>query len=135
MILDSDVFFYTPRLISINFENNLLFHTGENLLTELRYLSKAYFRFNPCFNDYKINAYGINTRLKKNLPISCSPLSEEESTTNLPPTTVSLGSSQGPEECSAACLEVIDALETRIVEVEKVTKELGVNASSTTTGI
>lgn len=124
--LDSDVFRFTPRLISINFENNLLFHVGENMLGNLRYLTKAYFRSNPCYNDFEVTANGIK-QLNTKLPIACPPLPEESSTFS--PTTVSLASSEAPEVCSAECLEVINLLEVRLVAVEKFIRELGENAS------
>jgi hypothetical protein len=120
--LESDVFKFTPRLILINFDNNLLFHVGDDFLETVRYLSKAYFRSNPCFNDYELTPSAVR-RLNERIPEAC-PMLPEEVTSYPPPTTVSMIPTEDPEGCSSKCLDIITSLHDRLVLLENTVQQL-----------
>lgn len=75
--LENDVFACNPKLLSLNFDSNLLYHVGKDSLSSLKFLTTAYFRLNPCYNSYATSSYEIQNIIK-NLPIQCPALPPQQ---------------------------------------------------------
>lgn len=125
--LESSLFAFTPKILTMSFDSNLLYHVGEDLLTSLKFLKSVYIRNNPCINYYAVSGSEIEY-LIKNLHIRCPPLPPQASTTTttrLPATTtVLLSTTQTPNQCSAECLERIECLENKVAKHDQVIAEL-----------
>lgn len=138
--LDGDLFQYTRKLQVVWIQINSLQHVGHDLLTGLNDLTMAYFHSNPCINIYATTREAVQ-QLNLQLPISCPPL--ETTTTVLTTITSGYCSSACSDQIKAAeqkvsmeinglsveiselkdvdkkKTEVIEGLEKRLVELEK----------------
>lgn len=69
--LDGNLFQNTPKLIWVQFNNNLIYHVGANLLSNLNKLQFAYFGNNPCISITAESPQQIE-KLKTELIKKCS---------------------------------------------------------------
>lgn len=133
--LEGDLFKYTPKLEYISLDNNLLEHVGFGLLDNLRNLSQAYFRNNPCIDMAVVSPAGIQQikfMLQNNCPPQAATVTTSSSSTSLAPTTITnstvikstafiststesasttISSTTESGHCSIGCVELINILE------------------------
>jgi hypothetical protein len=116
--IDGDLFQNTPNLRVVGIAYNpLLQHVGFNLLTDLSRLQIGNFYENGCINMYAGTSDQIQ-ELKRVLPIQCTPLPCESTTT----------STTAPDFCSAGCMDEIKENEKEIqllrVEISRQSGEI-----------
>lgn len=69
--LDSDLFKHNQKLEFLSFDNNLLEHVGDGLLTGMNLLTDVFFRNNPCIDMYARTEEQMG-KLKDALSLFCS---------------------------------------------------------------
>lgn len=103
--LEGNLFEHNPNLRYVSFSTNRLTNVGHGLLDNLPLLEQARFIRNPCI-DVDANTPEEIEDLKRELVVSCPPLTTEPTTT------------EASEYCSAGCSERIAASQRQIIKLQ-----------------
>jgi Leucine-rich repeat (LRR) protein len=83
--LENDLFRYTPRLVLVDFDDNLIFHVGEDTFKNLKFITRLNFLKNPCYSGSASDSYWL-PKLIQGIKENCPPLIFSHPTTTTAPT-------------------------------------------------
>jgi hypothetical protein len=132
---DGNLFQGNLQLRYIIFFQNGIQHVGNNLFANLNDLELAGLQDEICINRVETTKEKIQ-ELSDQLPIKCPPLATEPTTvaTTTVTATTTTTTEMPSSECSSGCIdkmmEIVEAQEKRILELEKQMREISANPCS-----